>query len=70
MDSLSRLNNFVNDLDEIVAENYELRREVKRLREVEKEYREFLAKYVNDANRNIGMTLKALLNETQTFNEV
>lgn len=61
--SLCSLIDFANNLNDVIEENIELRREVKRLREIEKEYRVFLAKYVNDANRNIGITLKALLKE-------
>ena len=59
--SLYSLIDFANNLNDVIEENIELRREVKRLREIEKEYREFLDKYVNDANRNIGITLKAIL---------
>ena len=61
--SLCSLIDFANNLNDVIEENIELRREVKRLREIEKEYREFLAKYVNDANRHIGITLKAILKE-------
>lgn len=61
--SLCSLIDFANNLNDVIEENIELRREVKRLREIEKEYRDFLAKYVNDANRHIGITLKALLKE-------
>ena len=61
--SLCSLIDFANNLNDVIEENIELRKEVKRLREIEKEYREFLAKYVNDANRHIGITLKAILKE-------
>jgi regulator of replication initiation timing len=61
--SLCSLIDFANNLNDVIEENIKLRREVKRLREIEKEYRDFLSKYVNDANRNIGITLKALLKE-------
>ena len=61
--SLCSLIDFANNLNDVIEENIELRREVKRLREIEKEYRDFLSKYVNDANRNIGITLKAILKE-------
>lgn len=61
--SLCSLIDFANNLNDVIEENIELRREVKRLRKIEKEYRDFLAKYVNDANRHIGITLKTLLKE-------
>ena len=61
--SLCCLIDFANNLNNVIEENIELRREVKRLREIEKEYRDFLSKYVNDANRNIGITLKAILKQ-------
>jgi regulator of replication initiation timing len=61
--SLCSLIDFANNLNDVIEENIKLRREVKRLREIEKEYRDFLAKYVNDANRHIGITLKAIIKE-------
>lgn len=62
-DSLYILMELGTHINNVAEECIQLRKENKRLKQVEKEYSDFLAKYVIDANRNIGITLKALLNE-------
>lgn len=62
-DSLYILMELGTHINNVVEECIQLRKENKRLKQVEKEYSDFLAKYVSDANRNIGITFKALLNE-------
>lgn len=60
-DSLFILMEIGTHINNVVEECIQLRKENKRLKEIEKEYNDFLNKYVNDANRNIGITIKALL---------
>ena len=60
-DSLFILMEIGTHINNVVEECIQLRKENKRLKEIEKEYNNFLNKCVNDANRNIGITIKTLL---------
>ena len=60
-DSLFILMEIGTHINNVVEECVQLRKENKRLKEIEKEYNDFLNKCVDNANRNIGITIKALL---------
>ena len=62
-DSLYILMELGTHINNVVDECIQLRKENKRLKQVEKEYDEFLKKVVSDANKNIGTTIKAMLEE-------
>ena len=62
-DSLYILMELGTHINNVVKECIKLRKENKRLKQVEKEYDEFLKKVVNDTNKNIGITIKTMLNE-------
>lgn len=62
-DSLYILMELGTHINNVVDECIQLRKENKRLKEVEKEYDEFLKKVVDDTNKNIGITIKAMLEE-------
>jgi hypothetical protein len=62
-DSLYILMELGAHINNVVKECIELRKENKRLKQVEKEYDEFLKKVVSDTNKNIGITIKAMLKE-------
>lgn len=61
-DSLFILMEIGTHINNVVEECIKLRKENKRLKEIEKEYTDFLNKCVDNSNRNIGITIKALLN--------
>ena len=62
-DSLYILMELGTHINNVVGECIKLRKENKRLKQVEKEYDEFLKQVVSDANKNIGTTIKAMLKE-------
>jgi regulator of replication initiation timing len=62
-DSIYFLMEMGTHINNVVEECIQLRKENKRLKQVEKEYDEFLKKVVDDTNKNIGITIKAMLKE-------